>query len=184
MKRLKNLVVTKEGRFEVLGIVSIRVPGHWWWHADELGPPGGDGGLIFRCYGDPAGREEVAYLLVTDVSDDPDEIDISMTEQIGAADFDKILKNGVSQIMMKDGRKLLKWTSSQLTETLGRKLLVTAYTGLDGARERQYVDCRTTACGRKLIIGGCFDVGRANEFAVPIVSPSSRIRPPLHRFFG
>jgi hypothetical protein len=60
--------------------------------------------------------------------------------------------------------------STRFTESSGRKGLTTAYIALDQGRQRQYIDVRIHYFGRKLVIGGCFDVDFANELAGPIVS--------------
>jgi hypothetical protein len=70
--------------------------------------------------------------------------------------------------MDSDGRKMTKWMPSQLNETPRRSGLVSAYLAEDQGRERQYIDIRVGVGGRKVLIGGCFDVSRAKELAGPI----------------
>jgi hypothetical protein len=71
-----NVVRTDKSRFEVLGLVSIALPGPWWWHTEDMNDPGAVG-AIFRCY-EQGNEQEIGYLLVADVSQDPTESDISM----------------------------------------------------------------------------------------------------------
>jgi hypothetical protein len=166
--RLKNVRRTEGGRFEIFSLVSIRTPGPWWWHTEEFETADGNSCVIFRCFGEPVEQDEVAYLLVADVSGDQEEKDISTLDEAGANEFDKFLETGASRIMSNEGRTMRKWMTSKLNEIRGRKVLVTAYIARDGARDRQYIDCRSTVNGRKLVVAGCFDVTRADEFAAPI----------------
>jgi hypothetical protein len=114
--------------------------------------------------------QELAYLLVADVSDDPDEPDITHLKQEAVGELDRFLESEVRKVMANDGRRLIRWMSSKLNETPIRKGLVTAYIAQDQARDRQYVDLRIAIRGRKVIVAGCFDVKRADQLAGPILS--------------
>lgn len=64
-----NVTMTDEPRFEVLNLVSIQLPGPWWWQTQDMNDAGAVG-AIFRCY-EQGNENELGYLLVADVSQDP-----------------------------------------------------------------------------------------------------------------
>ncbi len=154
------------GRYEILGLVSIAVFGPWSWHTKDMNEPN-IRGTIFRCY-EEGNQQELAYLLAGDVSDDPDEPDITHLTPERVGELDKILEDGIRKLMANDGRRMIRWMSSKLNETLALKGLVTAYIGEDQGRERQYIDLRISVRGRKVVVAGCFDVKRAQEFTAPV----------------
>jgi hypothetical protein len=164
-KKVANAILTKESRFEILGLVSITLPGTWWWIAWNMNEPGAVG-AIFRCYDDD--KNEIAYLLVADVSQDKDERDISMLEESDIPDFDRYLECEVQRLMPLSGRKLIRWMSSHLNHRRHGKALVTAYIAHDDGRDRQYIDIRVRIRQRNVVISGCFDVSRAEQLAKPI----------------
>jgi hypothetical protein len=154
------------GRYEVLGLVSIAVFAPWSWHTEDL-DEATIRGTIFRCY-EEGNHQELAYLLVGDISADPDEPDIARLTPERVAEVDKFLEAGIRALMASDGRRMIRWMSSRLNETPSLKGLVTAYIAEDQGRDRQYVDLRIPVRGRKVVVAGCFDVKRAAEFAAPI----------------
>jgi hypothetical protein len=161
-----NVRLTEEGFYQVLGLVGIRLPGPWWWHTEDLTDSGAQG-AIFRCY-EEGNDQELAYVLVADLSDDPDEPDITLFNEKDAEKFDRYLEESVRRLMDHDGRKMTKWMSSRLSETPRGNGLVSAYLAEDQGKERQYIDLRVGVRGRKVVIAGCFDVLRAKELAGPI----------------
>ena len=44
-----NVTLTDGSRFEVLGLVTVALPGPWWWHTEDLNETGAVG-AVFRCY--------------------------------------------------------------------------------------------------------------------------------------
>jgi hypothetical protein len=172
-------IALNDDRFEVLNLVSIALPGTGqWWSTEDLEQPGARG-AIFRCARADDGHE-LAYLLVVDVTDDPSEPDITTFSEGDAAGFDEFLRQAIPDLFARDGRRLVTWMASQLNERLGRfgsKGLVTAYVGWDQGRERQYIDCRTSVRGRRVVVGGCFDIEHKNEFAGPIFWAINDARP-------
>jgi len=157
------------GRHEVLGLVSIATfGGPWSWYTEELDEPTLRG-KIFRCY-EEGNHQELAYLLVGDISDDADEPDLAHLAPERVGDLDKALEAGIRKGMANDGRRMTRWMSSQLNETPNLRGLVTAYVAEDQGRERQYVDVRISVRDRKMVVAGCFDVKRANELAEPVVA--------------
>jgi hypothetical protein len=175
----ENFTLTDENRFEVLELVSIGLPGLGvWWHTEDLDQPTAKG-AIFRCYGNEP-EQELGFLLVADVSDDPTEPDVMEFTQSDAAAFDEFLRQGIPEIFARDGRRLVEWKGSALMEKLPRfdgQVLVTAYIGWDQGRERHYLDLRMSLRGRKVILAGCFDVEREGDLADAIVWSISNARP-------
>jgi hypothetical protein len=155
------------GRHEVLGLVSITTFGPWSWHIEDLNEPTVRG-KIFRCY-EEGNYQELSYLLVGDVSNDPDEPDITRLTHERVAEVDALLETEIRKLMSSDGRRMVRWMSSQLNETANLKGLVTAYIAEDHGRDRQYIDLRIPVGDRKIVVAGCFDVDRADEFVAPIV---------------
>jgi hypothetical protein len=168
-----NVVRHASGVFEVLGLIKIRPPGPWWWHAEDFSDPGGAKGAIFRCY-DADSRaadgdlQELAYLLAADVTGDSSEPDITRFDQPHAEEFDVVLEHAIRSSMAREGRDMTKWMSSHLGETSLGKGLMTAYIARDQGRERQYFDLRIRIRQSNAVIGGCFDIPRKEELAAPI----------------
>jgi hypothetical protein len=152
--------------YEVLGLVRVGVFGPWRWQARRFDGPAHDG-VVFGCYPQD-NPNEVAYLMVVDVSNILDEPDISSMTPEDAMQFDRRLEQSVREQMAEEHRRLVKWMSSTLNETTRLKQLVTTYVAEDAGRERQYIDVRLSAGGRRLVVGGCFDVDQATKLAMPI----------------
>jgi hypothetical protein len=158
-----KVTLTDEGRFEVLGLISIALPGPWWWHTEDLP----EEGAIFRCY-EENNERQLAYVAVADISRDPEESDISVLEQRHIEAVDKMLQKAVTRNMAAQGQKMVRWMSSHLNEHTTSKVLVTAYVGFEDGLGRQYLDARRSVRGIRTIISGCFNVDRAKELAQPI----------------
>jgi hypothetical protein len=170
-----NATLTDESRFEVLGLASIALFGPWWWHTEDLNKPGAVG-AIFRCY-EKGNENELGYLLVADLSQDPTEPDITTYEDSGIPELDRFLESEVRNLMARDGREMVRWMSSQLNRRSYGKALVTAYIARDQGRDRQYIDIRVRAQQRNVVVAGCFDVNRADELAKPIFYALSDAKP-------
>jgi hypothetical protein len=149
-----NATLTDEARFEVLGLVSFALPGPWWWHTEEMNDPEAVG-AIFRCY-EKGNENELGYLLIADISQDPTEPDISTCEDNGIAELDRFLESEVRNLMARDGREMIRWMSSHLNRRPFGKALVTAY---NRPRPRQpaittlrcRLRMRTSICWRSLL---------------------------------
>src|SRR5215470_808384 len=164
---------TGDGRFEILGLISLVLPGTWWWHTEDFNDPGGAKGAIFRCYendylAEDGNLQELAYLLVADVSDDPSEPDITRFEQKDVDQFDRFLEQESRRVMAREGRLMIRWMSSHLSVTSRGPGLMTAFVGRDQGRDRQYMDARIRVGDRNVMIGGCFDIRRKDDLAAPI----------------
>jgi len=160
------VTLTDEPRFEVLNLVSITLPGSLRWYTEDMNDAGAVG-AISRCY-EQGNEKEIGYLLVADVSRDPDEPDISTCEDTIITKLDRFLESEVRSLMARDGREMVRWMSSHLNHRPFGKALMTAYVARDHGRERQYIDVRLRVRNRNVVIGGCFDVSRAEELAKPI----------------
>jgi hypothetical protein len=168
-----NFTKAEDDRFEVLNLVSIVLPGRWWWHAEDLHDPGGAKGAVFRAYegdyvAEDGNLQELAYLLIADASDDPTEPDITRFEQKDVEEFDRFLEQACRRSMAREGREMIRWMSSHLSETARGMGLITAYIANDQGRERQYMDLRIRVGERNVLICGCFDIQRKDDLAAPI----------------
>lgn len=168
----RNFTRVGEGRFDVLGLIRIVVPGPWWWQADDLNEPHAQG-ACFRCFeegyvADDGNLQEIANLLVADVSADPTEPDISLLQPEDVEALDRRLEAEIRCMFARDGRVMTKWMSSHLNVLASGKGLTTAYVAWDQSRERQYFDLRISVGGRKVFIGGCFDIARKDDVAAPV----------------
>ena len=121
----------------MLNLVSIALPSPWWWHTEDLNDAGAVGAM-FRCY-EEGNEYEIAYLLVADVSQDPDEPNISVYEDAGVAELDHFLETEIRSLMASDGREMIRWMSSHLSRRSFGNALVTAYIARDQGRDRQYM---------------------------------------------
>jgi tetratricopeptide (TPR) repeat protein len=170
-----NVTRTDDGRFEVLGLVSIQPSGFGNWASDDL-KKSGCVGTIFRCLQEGS-LTEIGYLLVADVSQDPQEPDISTYHDSDIPGLDRYLEREVRNLMARDGRQMVRWMSSHLNHGLLGKTLITAYIAQDQGRERQYIDARTRIEEQNVVVAGCFDVSRAKELANPVFSAIRDARP-------
>jgi hypothetical protein len=143
------------------------LPGSWWWLTEDLNDPGAKG-AVFRCY-EENNEQEIAYLLVADVTSDPDEPDVAAFEPEDVERFDCFLERETRQIMARQGRRLLQWQSSQLSTPATGKGLTSWYIAQDQGRPRQYIDLRIGVAGRKVVIGGCYDVHCSEDVANAII---------------
>jgi hypothetical protein len=160
-----NVTRTEEPRMEVLGLISVSLPGPWWWHTEDMNDPKARG-AIFRCY-EEGNEQELAYLLIADVSTDPDEPDVALLEQSDIQSLDNFFEREVRHVMARDGRELLQW-SARFSEPASGRGLASSYLAKDHGRVRQYIDLRISVDGRKVVIGGCYDVQHSEELAKPI----------------
>jgi hypothetical protein len=155
-------------RMEVLGLVSIQPPGPWWWRGEDIESEEAKG-IIFRAYGE--GQEEeldIAYILVADVTGDPEELNISSLDEDSAKAYDLHLHEEIKKNLPNEGMELIKWMSSQLNETADLKILVTAYIVNDQGKERQNIALRLRVRQSNLVIMGCFDIAMKDQLASPI----------------
>lgn len=163
---INNVILNDEKRFEVLGLVSIALPGPWWWHTEDMNNDAALG-AIFRCY-EEGNENEIAHMLVADVTHDPDEPDISTFEDSDIPAFDLFLETELRNGLELDGRELIRYMSSHLNYRSYGKALVTAYIARDQCRDRQDIVIRIRVHQRNVVIAGCFDVSRAELLAKPI----------------
>ena len=163
---LNNVKFNPDGSFQFIDLVTLRPFGPWSWQAEDINESTITGGIA-RCF-DPSEPFELAYLLAGDLSADPDERDISNLRAEGVTALDQFLETEVRKLMDADGRKLIQWMSSQLNETSKTRALITAYIAEDNGIRRQYIDIRTPAMGRKIVIAGCFNVTRSDQLAAPV----------------
>jgi len=155
-------------RMDVLGLVSIQLPGPWLWHTEDIEDVKAKG-VIFRGYGE--GQEQkldIAYLLVVDVTGDPEELNILSLDEDSAKDYDQHLHRGIKKTLADNGIELIKWMSSQLNDAEDFKGLVTAYIVKDQGKERQHIVLRIRVRESNLVIMGCFDIAMKDQLAAPI----------------
>jgi len=168
--RNSKLVDAEQGLFSVLGLVSFRRPGPYWWHGEDIND-GESQGAIFRAYVPDqakAGQLDVAYVLVADATADTTEPDISKLEDADVHAIDCVLHEGIERALTADGMQMVRWMSSHLNKVANLKGLVTAYIVRDQGKERQYMTLRITVKSRKLVVIGVFDIERSADLAAPV----------------
>ena len=156
----------RDGRFQVLGLASVTLPGPWWWHTEDIDDPAAQGS-IFRAYELP-NNQELAHVYVVDVSADISEPVVNEISEAQVAEVDALLRRGIEQQWNTDSCSLEKWMGSQLNQAEGHMALVTAYIVNEGGERKQHVQARMTSRDRKVILGCCFMVSRAEELAAPV----------------
>lgn len=168
--KIKNARLN-ENSMEVLELVSLPLPNlGWWWNGEDIEGEKAKG-HIFRTYGEYPEQNnqlDVAYLLVVDVTGDPDELNVSSLDDDSAKDYDQHLHRAVRQELSKNGMELIEWMSSHLNEVGDLKGLVTAYVLRDHGKERQSIALRIRVKECNLVIIGCFDISMKDQLAVPI----------------
>jgi hypothetical protein len=94
-------------------------------------------GAIFRCY-EEGNHRELAYLLIGDVSNDPDKPDVATLAQEGVRDFDKFLEREIRQMMARDGRRMIKKEAASGFEEVSK---VTAEEQLRAYDAKLWLEC-------------------------------------------
>jgi hypothetical protein len=121
-------------------------------------------GSIFRAYDEPPNDQELAHVYVVDVSADISEPAVNEISEAQVAEVDALLRRGRNT----DGCSLEKWMGSHLNQVEDHIALVTAYIVNEAGELKQHVQARMTTRDRKVILGCCFTVSRANDVARPI----------------
>jgi hypothetical protein len=155
-------------RMEVLGLVSIQLPELGWWSGDDIEDMKTKG-AIFRAYAE--GQEEgwdIGYIIVADVTGNPQQLNISSLDEGSAKDYDLYLHKEAQKALSGRGMEIIEWRPSQLDETEGFKRLVTTYIVKDEGRERQNIALRMRVRQSNLVIMGCFDIAMKDQLAAPI----------------
>ncbi|MBT5631518.1 MAG: hypothetical protein HOJ13_02195 [Nitrospina sp.] len=156
-------------RMEVLGLVSIQLPGPWWWHGEDIEDVKAKG-IIFRAFPDDDEEEpqDIAYLIIADVTGDTEEMNVALIDEDSAKDYDLYLHKEIKNKLPDEGMELIEWMSSELNEVEDLKILVTPYIVHDQGRERQNIALRMRVRESNLIIMGCFDIDLKDQLASPI----------------
>ena len=153
-------------RMEVLELVSIQLPSPWWWSGDDIEDMKTKG-AIFRVFAKEK-EFDIAYIVVADVTGNPQQLDISSLDEGSAKDYDLYLHKEAKKALSGRGMEIIEWRPSQLDETEGFKRLVTTYIVKDEGRERQNIALRIRVRQSNLVIMGCFDIEMKDQLAAPI----------------
>ena len=163
-------------RMEVLGLVSIQLPSPWWWSGQDIEDVKAKG-AAFRTF---AGGEEdeevdVAYLLVVDVTGDPEELNVLSLDEDSAKSYDQYLYRRLKKTLPDGGMELIEWLSSQLYETDNFKGFLTIYIVKDQGKMRLNVVHRIRVRESNLVIAGCFDIAMDDQLTDPIFDAIKKI---------
>lgn len=169
-----ELIDPEQGIFSILGLVTLRLGGPYWWQTEDIDEETAIG-AIFRAYErenleDDVDKDvlDVASITVVDVTDDPSERDVSLIEQADIPLLDESLHMGIEKQLAADGMKLTKWMSSHLNKSESLQNLVTAYIANDQGKERQFIAVRMKVKGRKVVAVGIFDIAKKDKLAAPV----------------
>ena len=167
--RNSELIDPERAIFGINGLLSLRLPGSWWWHSEDINEPGAKG-TIFRTWGagNPTGLD-VACIQVVDVTDDPTEPDVSTMTVPDVPSIDQYLEEGLTQVLKQSGIELVTWMHSTFNQNDAGKSLFTSYIGLGQGKERQYIQRRLRVKGHNMVVAGRFDVVHHKIFATPIL---------------
>ena len=167
--RNARLIDAPTGRFRILNLVEIEIPGPWLWRCEDIDEQDAKG-VTFLGYPDLSEKPHVASITVVDVSTDPTEPDISTMDASGVSLLDERLEREVSQHWRDQGGRLVAWMGSHLNIQRTPPALLTAYTVGDHEKERQFIAMRILAGSRKVVMVGSFDVKEAALLARSIFS--------------
>lgn len=149
-----------DGHFEILDLIRVQIFGDFWWHTEELDSAEAKG-AIFRAYeGSEEEPSEQGYVLVADISDDPDEPSVQDISEETLPNLDAYLRTELTKKLEADGMEILSWQGSVLNSVnhWEQPHLVTAYTGFDPiCGERIYMDGRREAFGSKIGVSTAFN---------------------------
>jgi hypothetical protein len=172
--------------FEVMRLVRLPLLGPFWWHPEEFDEVGAKG-TIFRAYdASDVPETELGYVLIADITSDPDEPSVRELDGAALSEFDAFLKAEVTRRFSADGRTIMKWCGSvrNSVKIWEKPHLVTAYTGFDPSvgKERIYMDGRRNAFGRKLAVLTCLNRELPEEQTGAIISSwiNSTLCAPAH----
>jgi hypothetical protein len=122
-------------------------------------------------------KDDIGYLAVADVTQDPDEPDVSAYEESGIPELDRFLEREMLNHMARDGREMIRWTSARFVKNRLGKVLLTTYSAKDRGIERQYIEMRIRVGQRNVVVAGCYTANRADSLAECIISALNDARP-------
>ena len=165
-----TLVEPATGLVTVLGLIGLHLNGPFRWQSEDINDDRGVG-TIFRAYDrDPQpGDLDLASVTVVDVTNDPNEPDISNLDCAGIMAFDNHLRENMVAHQKTEGIELVRWMSSRLDVSENRRGLITAYIVNDKGKARQFITLRVNVNGHKIVAIGVFDISMSNILATPII---------------
>lgn len=172
-----ELIERENNVFSILGLVTLPINGPYEWHIEDINEESVKG-TIFRAFElkNAKGSDlELASISVVDVTNDPDEPDVSKLEQTDVLRIDNFMRENFLAQLASEERFLTKWMASQLNEAVNFKGLVTAYKINDQGKEYQFIAVRINVKGRKIVGVGTFDTSKSDELASFIFNAMSKI---------
>ncbi len=171
---LKNtkLIDSDIGVFSFLDILTIQVPPIGWWQSEDFEDEKSRG-VIFSAFEPPKNEDEdpvlnIAWFLLADATNDPDELNITLLNEEKLSEVDKQLHQDIENSLKNDGMIIQKWVPSELSEISGIKMLISSYLYTEGNVERQSVAVRFSVKDKNIVIILNYLLSMRDEIAQPI----------------
>lgn len=142
----------------VLDKVVFRLFGGYLWQTEDINEATAKGSEHHAFENPPA--KSVASLTIVDVSNDPDEPDVSRLTASDISKVDQILRESISSQLT-----VVEWKPSQLNELGDMKGLVSLYIAEEDGLRWQYIATRIFHNSRKWAMIGMFDTAKHDPLA-------------------
>jgi len=143
---IKNskLIDSKTNTFKVLDFITIQLFDGFWWQGDDI-ESSGSKGSGFWAFNDPP-EKAVAGIVVV-VTEDDDEVNVSLLNDKSLQGFDELLRSSNSE-----DKEIIEWLGSRLIISDEIKKLETQYIYNQGNKISQNIEIRFFKAGKKIVV--------------------------------
>ena len=156
---IKNseLIDSKTNTFKVLDFITIQLFDGFWWQGDDI-ERSSSKGSGFWAFNDPP-EKAVAGIVVV-VTEDDEEVNVSLLNDKNLQKFDELLKSSNSE-----DKEIIEWLGSRLIISDGIKKLETQYIYKQDNKISQNIEIRFFKAGKKIIVLCNYDLALKEPLA-------------------
>lgn len=143
---IKNseLIDSKTNTFKVLDFITIQLFDGFWWQGDDI-ERSSSKGSGFWAFNDPP-EKAVAGIVVV-VTEDDDEVNVSLLNNKSLQGFDELLRSSNSE-----DKEIMEWLGSKLIISDKIKKLETQYIYKQDNKTSQNIEIRFFKAGKKIVV--------------------------------
>jgi len=156
---IKNseLIDSKTNTFKVLDFITIQLFDGFWWQGDDI-ERSSSKGSGFWAFNDPP-EKAVAGIVVV-VTEDDEEVNVSLLNDKSLQGFDDLLKSSNSE-----DKEIIEWIGSRLIISDGIKKLETQYIYKQDNKISQNIEIRFFKAGKKIVVLCNYDLALKDPLA-------------------
>ena len=156
---IKNskLIDSKTNTFKVLDFITIQLFDGFWWQGDDI-ERSSSKGSGFWAFNDPP-EKAVAGIIVV-VTEDEDEVNVSLLNDKNLQKFDELLKSSNSE-----DKEIIEWIGSRLIISDEIKKLETQYIYKQDNKISQNIEIRFFKAGKKIVVLCNYDLALKEPLA-------------------